>query len=149
MQVILTQDVTGLGRKGEAKNVKNGYFRNYLLPQRLAQVATENRLKAAEKIRAKALIKLEELGKMGDEVKAKLKGLTLEFTRKITSKEKLYAALKPKDVIAAIKEKAKVELKEENVELKEAIKTLGEHQIRIKLTDKVSFPLKINILAEK
>lgn len=149
MQVILTQDIANLGRKGEVKSVKNGYFRNFLLPRRLAQVATENRLKMAEKFRAKALIKLEELGKMAVEIKAKLVDLTLEFKRKVTSKEKLYAAIKAKDLVDAIKEKAKIELKEENIALKNPIKTLGEHVVKIKLTDKVHFPLKINILAEK
>jgi large subunit ribosomal protein L9 len=149
MEIILVRDVAGFGRKGEVKNVKPGYYRNFLLPRRLAQIATDNRLRVADKIRAKALIKLEELEKMALNVKEKLDSLTLEFKRKVTSKNKLYGALKAKDLIEAIKKEAKVELKPEYLILEEAIKTPGEHSVMIKLTDKIQFPIKVNLIAEK
>lgn len=148
MEIVLTQDVATLGRKGDVKKVKPGYFRNFLLPKRLAQVATEKRIKVAAKIREKSIIKIQELDKMAQEVREKLTGLTLKFKRKVTSKDKLYGAVKPKDLLDAIKDQAKVELKAENIELKSPIKTLGEHTLEIKLTDQIHFPLKINVLAE-
>ena len=149
MQIILTQDVSKLGRRGDVKEVKPGYFQNFLFPRNLAIVATKPRLKEAEKRRELRLVEKEQVKNEAAKIVKKLEGLKLLFTKKVTSKDKLYGSIGEKDIIAAVEKKAKIQLDKENILLKEPIKTAGEHEIPIKLTDEVQTTITLEIKPEK
>lgn len=145
MQIILTQNIPNLGKKGDLKNVNPGYFRNFLLPKRLALIATEDLMKKAEMRQEKETMKLKEIKEKASEIKKKLEKIQITLKRKATAKDKLYAAIKKEDIIKALEKAINIELKKENIALKEQIKTLGEHKVDVKLTDKISIEIDLNI----
>ncbi|MBU1019201.1 MAG: 50S ribosomal protein L9 [Patescibacteria group bacterium] len=148
MQVVFTQDISGIARKNEVKTVKSGYFHNYLLPKGLAVLATKKRLVEVEKIREKEGMKLEELEKNAAEVEKKISKATLKLTHKATDKETLYAAVTEKEIVEAIKDQLKIELAEKNLKMPEHFKKVGEYEIEIDLPGGHSTKLKVVIEAE-
>lgn len=145
MQIILTQNIPNLGKKGDLKNVNAGYFRNFLLPRRLALIATEDLIIKSKMKQEKETMKLKEIGKKASEIKEKLEKIQITLKRKATAKDKLYAAIKEEDIIEALEKAINISLKKENIDLKEQIKTLGEHKVNIRLTDKINIEINLNI----
>lgn len=148
MKIILTQDLPGLGRKGEVKEVKEGFFRNFLSPQGKAVFAEEGQIRVLEERKKRAILKQQEIREKAEELKKKIEGLTLTFKRKTTAKEKLYGAIKEKDLIEALEKKLKIKLEQANVVLPEPLKTLGGHEVKIALTEEITAYLKIKIEKE-
>lgn len=147
MKVILKKSVPNLGHEWDVVTVKDGYARNYLLPQKLAAIATPAMIKTAEK-RAKERVKqMEELLVNAKETAEKLSGITLEFKKKARG-EKLYGSISEKDIIDALKEGHKVELDKDTVKMDEHLKTLGEHKVRLQLADGVKAEISVKIEAE-
>ncbi len=131
MKVILNENVTKLGYKGDVIEVKDGYFRNFLFPKKLATVATKDRVALAEKRREKTVL---EKGRLLDNVKEameKIKGLKLEVAVKVTDKDTLYAALAEEVFIDAVRAESNVQLEKKHVKFGEPIKTLGEHKVTV------------------
>lgn len=148
MQVIFTQNVKGVAHKGEIKNVKDGYYQNYLLPNRLAILATPAKIKEAEESRKKMVIEKERFVAEAKEIQKKLEGIKISMVRK-SHDDKLYAAITEKDLIDEILKKTKVKLEKENIALKGAIKKTGDFEILIKLVEGVEFKLLLEIKGDK
>ena len=129
MKVVLNKDVKTLGYKGEVVEVKGGYFRNFLYPQRLAQIVTKKMLKLIESRKEKVVLEKQRLLGNIQEVLDKLAGLSIEISAKVTDKETLYAAVSAADVVVAVEKAAKVKLEESYVKFAEPIKTIGEHKL--------------------
>lgn len=148
MRIVLTKDVQKVGHRGDVKNVKPGYFRNYLFPNSLAVVATPVRVKEALERESKRAIEKEKLVKEAREVVKKFAGLVLEFVKKISSKGKLYAAIQEKDIIKAVLGSVNVKLEPENISMQH-IKEEGEHEVTIKLVEGVSAKVKVVVKREE
>lgn len=148
MQIVLTKDVQKVGHRGDIKNVKSGYFRNYLFPNSLAVVATPVRVKEALERESKRVIEKEKLVKEAKEIIKKFTGLVLEFVKKISSKGKLYAALQEKDIIKAVLDKVNVKLEPGNISMQH-IKEEGEHDVTIVLVEGVSTVVKVVVKREE
>ena len=148
MQVIFTQDITGVAQKNEIKTVKPGYFHNYLLPKGLAVMATKKRLEEAEKKREAEGLKLEELEQNAADVEKQLSKATLTIKHKATDKETLYAAVTEKEIVEAIKGQLKVELAESSIKMPEHFKKVGEYEVEIELPGDHKATLKVVIEAE-
>lgn len=144
----MTKDVQKVGHRGDVKNVKPGYFRNYLFPNSLAVVATPVRVKEALERESKRAIEKEKLVKEAKEVVKKFAGLVLEFVKKISSKGKLYAAIQEKDIIKAVLGSVNVKLEPENISMRH-IKEEGEHEVTIKLVEGVSAKVKVVVKREE
>lgn len=110
MQLILTKNVPKLGHEYDIINVKAGFARNFLLPQRKAIIATPGEIARTEQMRADRLKKLEEVLANAKELADKLKKVTLTFKKKVRG-EKLYGSIGPKDIVDALAESEKVEVK--------------------------------------
>lgn len=147
MQVILKERVPKLGQAWDVVNVKPGFARNYLFTQNLAMPATKQGLEKVEQMKANRVAKAEAIIENAKEIADKLKKVVLTFTKKAQG-EKLYGALGEKEIIEALLEEAKVELKPSMIETKEPIKTTGEHEIQIKLTDEIQSTIKVIVEAE-
>jgi len=145
MEVILTRNVDKLGKRGDVKNVKDGYYRNFLSPKGLAFVATPARLKWAEGLQAESIKAKEEVAKKAEEYKKTLEKITLIFEAKTTDKDTLYGSIGEKELIAELEKQAKISLDKKQLELKEAIKTVGEHVVKVKLSDDVNVNLKVEV----
>jgi large subunit ribosomal protein L9 len=132
MKVILLKDVRGVGLHGEVKNVADGYAINKLLPGKLAEPATEEKVKHIE---AEAQARAAERQKEDAELDAKVVGLdgkSIELAARATEKGGLFKSITEADVAKAIRAGHSLELPESAVVLAEHIKTTGEHQVTLR-----------------
>lgn len=132
MKVILLKDVRSIGQHGEVKNVADGYARNFLFPQKLAEPATEEKVKEVEskKQEHQAAIEKEEA-----ELTARimqLRGKKVVLSARATEKGSLFKAIAAKDVIRAIKAEHDIDIPEEMIDFSDHIKTVGEHTALLK-----------------
>ena len=145
MKLILTQEVTGLGAPGDVVEVKDGYGRNYLVPRGLALRWTRGGEKTVESIKkARSSRAVRDQGH-ADQIKAKLEDTT--FNVKVRSCEggRLFGAVTPSDIASAITEGGG-EVDKRTIVVKQPIKTLGSHEVSIKLHDDVSAVVALNVI---
>ena len=130
MRVILLKDVRGVGQHGDTKNVADGYAINFLFPQKLAELATEEKLKQLE---AQKQQHDAELQKNRDELNKKidmLRGQQVSIQARATEKGGLFKSITQKDIAKAILAAHSLEIPEGSIELKENhIKTTGKHEV--------------------
>ncbi|PIP27974.1 MAG: 50S ribosomal protein L9 [Candidatus Moranbacteria bacterium CG23_combo_of_CG06-09_8_20_14_all_35_22] len=143
MKIILFQDIKSLGKKGDIKEVAEGYARNFLFPKKIAQIATESAIKQMEiqKEREKSL----ELAK-NIELKSlaeKIKGKKIVITAK-EKNGKLFGSITIKNIEEALKKEG-LNILPSSIIIKEVIKKVGEYEIEIKLTEKIKEKIKIEI----
>lgn len=130
MKVILDKDLKKLGFRGDVVKVRPGYFRNFLLPRGIAQLATERLIVIAEERKKKSVVRKEQILENAKEILKKLKKLEVTIKAKVSSKGKLFGSIKEEDVLAAIKSEAKVELTPEYLKM-DHIKELGKHKVKV------------------
>ena len=144
MKIILNENIESLGKIGDIVSVKSGYARNYLIPNRLAQVATDKNIKSTQK-----LIELREkkdaINRSNLESLAKkLDKLTLKFELQAGEEDKLFGSVTSTMICDAIAEEGyKVDKKE--IQLDEPIKHLGNHFVEIKLDNDLLGKVKVKI----
>ncbi len=130
-KVILIKDVSGLGQIDDIKEVKSGYFRNFLYPQGLAVEATSKTLEAAEE-RAK---KREEEKKLAEDLLAKtvegLKDKTLKVVKKADDTGSLFDKLDKKELTGLIKEQLRFDVPEDIIKLEEPFKKIGSYEVEV------------------
>ena len=145
MKVILLEDVKALGKKGDLVEVNNGYARNFILPKKLGVEATcknindlklqkahQDKVAAEQLAAAKALA--EDLAEKSVEVKMK-----------VGEGGKTFGAISTKEIAAAAKEQLDMELDKKKISVDEPIKSLGVHNVKIKLHPKVTATLKVKV----
>src|SRR3989338_7158401 len=115
MKVILSQDIIGVGRKGEVKNVSDGYARNFLLPNKLGQIATPAALASAEKLK-----KQEEQDR------------EVQIKAKANEKGHLFSIIHPDEISKILKEQHHLDIPSKIIEIEKPIKEIGEHIIKTK-----------------
>ena len=157
MRVILKEDVAHVGNMGDIVKVSDGYGRNYLIPQGLAELATEDRAKAFAHQKAMIEHKKAKLHKEAEELQAKVDGLVLEIKRaavKLENKKedeeaalKIQGSVTNRDIAEAIAAKG-VEVDRRKIDLPQPIRTLGEHNVQIKLVHDVVANVKVVVVAE-
>lgn len=130
MKVILDKDLKKLGFRGDVVKVRPGYFRNFLSPRGIAQLATERLIVVAEERKKKSVVRKEQILDNAKEILKKLKKLEVTIKAKVSSKGKLFGSIKEEDVLAAIKLEAKVELTSEYLKMTH-IKELGKHKVKV------------------
>ena len=133
MKVLLLKDVYKLGRAGDIKKVADGYGRNFLLPQKLAVLATPGALKQVEKIRSQAEIRRTEQNSELQGLADQINGITVVFPAKAGETGKLYGSITTQDVANAIQEKTRFEVKKQQIDM-QPIRNLGEHTAYVRLT---------------
>jgi ribosomal protein L9 len=133
MKVLLIKDVYKLGRAGDVKKVADGYGRNFLLPQKMAVLATPGALKQTEKIRSQAEVRRTEQNSELKDLANQIKGLILVFAAKAGETGKLYGSITTQDVAIAIQEKTRFEVKKQQIDM-QPIRNLGEFTAHVRLT---------------
>jgi large subunit ribosomal protein L9 len=133
MKVLLLKDVYKLGRAGDIKKVADGYGRNFLLPQKLAVLATAGALKQVEKIRSQAEIRRTEQNSELKGLSDQVNGITVVFAAKAGETGKLYGSITTQDVANAIQEKTRFEIKKQQIDM-QPIRNLGEFTVHVRLT---------------
>lgn len=150
MQVILKKDVQNLGEAGEIVTVKDGYARNFLLPQQMAEVATEGALKNREQNIARIQAKQEKLHQEALAIAEKIEKFgKLELAAKAGESGKLFGTITTKKLTEELAEKAGIEVDRKNVSLNAPINKVGEYTMLIKLTSKVKTELTVVVSASE
>ena len=150
MQVILKKDVQNLGEAGDLVNVKDGYARNFLLPQNVAEVATEGALQNREQNLARIKAKQEKLHKEALEVAEKIEKFgELKLSAKAGESGKLFGTITTKKLAEELQVQAGIEVDRKNVSLNAPINKVGEYTMLIKLTSKVKTELKVSVSASE
>lgn len=149
MKIILKQEVTGLGTPGDVVEVKDGYGRNYLLPQGFAIPWTKGSEKQITLIRrARSAREIRDLGH-ANEVKAALESLSVKLSVRAGTGGRLYGSVTPADVASAVKAAGGPELDRRRLELPSHLKSVGEHKVRVKLHPEVSATFTLTVVAAK
>lgn len=146
--VILRENVDGLGIIGDIVSVKAGYARNYLVPQGLASVADQRNVKELEHQKRQLARKLEKVTKDAEGIKARIEKVTCEFTQRASEEGKLFGSVTSMDLESKLKD-AGVEIDRKKIQLSEPIKSLGEHVVPVKLDAGVVAELKVVVNAEE
>lgn len=150
MQLILKKDVQNLGEAGDLVNVKDGYARNFLLPLKFAEVATDGALKNREQNLSRIKVKQEKLHTQALEKAEKIEKLaTLELSAKAGESGKLFGAITTKKLAEELLAKAGVDVDRKNISLNAPINKVGEYKMLIKLTSKVKTELAVIISASE
>jgi large subunit ribosomal protein L9 len=148
MQVILREDVHNLGKSGEVVNVKPGYGRNYLLPKGLAVVASQKNVARIEHEKRIIAARTAKVAKDAQAVAQKIEGTTLNIARATGEDDKMYGSVTGRDIGEALGE-AGVTIDHRKIVLHEPIKTIGLHEIQIRLGSEVSATLKVWVVKKE
>ncbi len=147
MEIILKEDVTNLGYKGDILKVKSGYGRNFLIPTKKAVLATESAKKMlAEDLKQRAH-KLERIKNESLELAEKLKGMTLSVGAKTSTTGKIFGAVGPIQIAEAF-EKAGFTVDRKVIILKDAVKEVGTYTATLKLHKEVTVEVAFEVVAE-
>ncbi|PYR37102.1 MAG: 50S ribosomal protein L9 [Acidobacteria bacterium] len=147
MEVILREHVDNLGRRGEIVKVANGYARNFLLPRKLALRATEGNRKQIERERAKFETREAEERKVAEAIAEGLANLSISVARKVGESDVLYGSVTAADIAEALAAKG-FEVDRRKLQLRDALKKLGEFDVPVKLHRDVTATLKVHVVAE-
>ena len=148
MKVILLTDVKDLGKKDQIVNVSDGYGKNYLIPRKLARVATEGAVNdAKDKARAKSE-KLARMKKLAQDAADRLSGNTVTVRVKVGDSGKLFGAVSAQDIADALKNQKEIDIDRKKLEIREPIKQIGRHTCVARLYPEVTAEFTVEVLAE-
>ena len=148
MKVILLQDVDGLGKVGELKEVANGYARNYLLPKKLAAGATPQLLANYQQRIAAEQRRLEKQNEQNRQQSERLSQITLTFKARVGGQGRLYGSITSQDIAAGLRESEGIAIDRRMIDLPDPIRALGTYQVPVKLAQKLAPQITVNVVDE-
>jgi large subunit ribosomal protein L9 len=147
MEVILKEDVTKLGHRGDIVKVAEGYGRNYLLPRKLAIEATAANRAVIEQMRSAALRRSAREKGEAEELAKQFEGVSLSFTRKAGEKDHLFGSVTAGDIAEALEKKG-FNVDRRKIQLTDPLKTVGEFTVVLKLHRDVATSIKVTVEKE-
>jgi large subunit ribosomal protein L9 len=147
MEVILTQDVQGLGYKNDVISVKSGYGRNYLIPKGFAIVANNSNMKMIEENVRQAAHKAEKLKNDAEGIAEQIGDLILEIGAKVGESGKIFGAITTLQISDALKEKG-FEIDRKRINFNSKVKEVGEYAVTIDLHKEVKKEVPFKVVAE-
>ena len=148
MEVILKEDVQKLGHRGDVVKVADGYGRNYLLPKKLAIEATAGNKKVIEQMKASAVRKAQKDKADAEALAKQFEGVSVTITRRAGEQDQLFGSVTSSDIAAELEKKG-FTVDRRKIELDQPIKTVGEHNVSIRLFREVSATVKVTVAKEE
>ncbi len=145
IRVVLQDDVANLGTSGDVVRVRPGYARNYLIPRGLAAPATEANLARVEELKRKADERAQQRLAAAQELRAKLEAASVKLERSVGEENKMYGSVTVKDIEEAYAAIG-IEVDRRKVTLPDPIKSLGLHEVPVKLHPEVSAQLRVEVV---
>jgi large subunit ribosomal protein L9 len=130
MKIILTTNIKKLGKIGDLVDVKEGYARNFLFPNNMALRENKKNIDHYEKIKDEINVKEKDKLYEANQIIEKLKNLKIEFNKEADEKDQLYGSISKKEIINFLKEN-EIQIHSDDLDMKNSIKTLGDHEIVI------------------
>lgn len=149
MEIILKQDITGLGYKNDLLTVKDGYGRNYLIPKGLAVIATESSKKQLAELKKQQAFKEDKIRKEAEAIAQALEGAGLKIAVKASSTGKIFGSVNSIVIANAIKDQKKLEIDRKKINLDEDhIKEVGAYKAVVKLHKDIEVEVELDVVAE-
>ena len=148
MKLILNSDVKSLGRKGDVVDVAKGYARNYLLPKKLAIVATSSNLKFAEELQEKREMQTQANDELAESIKTALADANIVISQTTTDEGTLYAAVSNEQIVDAIETFSGFRLEAEQIDMENQVKEIGLHTISVVLGSDTKFETTLEVIPE-
>lgn len=146
MRLILLSDVTDLGKRGDLVDVADGYARNFLLPRKKAMKASEGSLAQAEKLRQVREATERRAKDEAERIAVQLAGTRIVLAAHAGDEGKLYGSVTPADVVEGVRKFTGVELDRRSVDIRTPIKSIGLHEVWVKLHPEVEFPITFDVI---
>jgi large subunit ribosomal protein L9 len=147
MKLILKQNVDKLGLMGDVVSVKDGYGRNFLIPQGFAVIATAGNLRHVQELKKQATVKLSKIKTDAEALAARLNGLELEIAARVGEENRIFGTITTTQIAEALA-KSGVELDRRKIELNEEIRMLGVYTATARLHPEVIGQVKIKVVPE-
>ncbi len=147
MEIILIKDIPGLGFKDEVVNVKNGYGRNYIIPQGLGVLANKSNSKVLEENLKQTIKKQEEILKEAQKLSKKIGNLVLDFKLKSGSDDKVFGSITTAQIAKILSEKG-IEIHKKNITILTKVNAVGEYDVELKIHKDITHPIKINVTGD-
>ena len=144
MKVILRTDVVKVGRAGDVKDVSDGFGRNFLLPKKLATLATPAAMKVWERGKEKRAKALSEQIAVTKQLAEKINGVSLSFSRPAGAEGKLFGSVGKSDIVKSLKT-CGFDVDKNVVVLEDSIKKTGDHDVELRLLPEVSAKIKVTV----
>jgi large subunit ribosomal protein L9 len=145
MDIILLQDVEKLGKKGEIAHVSEGYARNFLLPRKLAEIATPGRIAVVRQIMEEKAAHARREAERADETRDLLSKTVLTIPAAVGSGDRLFGSVTNQDIADAIYAARKIRIDKRNVDLEDPIKTAGTYMVRVDVPGSVE-PAEVKVM---
>ena len=145
MKVILLKDVKGTGKKNEVKEVSDGYARNYLLPKKLAVPADNTNMKELNEKNKSKELKAQKVYEAAEELGKKMEELNVVIYAKAGDGGRLFGSITSKDIAEQIKKQHNIEVDKRKITLDEPIRVLGSRFVDIKIHQKVTTRLRVDV----
>jgi large subunit ribosomal protein L9 len=142
MEVILTQDVAGIGKAGLVVKIKDGFARNFLFPKKLAVAVTAGNMKGIEQQKLRRSQQEEKSRKEAEGLKTRLAALSITIAAESQEKDKLYGSITAVEIQKSLKDEG-FEIDKEAIVLDEPIKALGIYQVPLKIHPEVTAEVKV------
>lgn len=146
IQVVLQEDVDHLGTSGDVVRVRPGYARNYLIPRGLAAPATKGNLARVQELKARAKEKASEAKKEAEALRTKLEALRIKIARQVGAESKMYGSVTNRDIEEGFAQDHGIRFDRRKLQLPEAIRTLGLHEVPLQLHPEVSATLRVEVV---
>ncbi len=148
MKVILKADIKGVGKKDEVINASDGYARNFLFPKNLAVEANKENMSKLKAKQDSAKYQKDKEKEEAIKVADKLSKILLKIKVKAGENGKIFGGVSAKEIAQELSKEYKIEVDKKKIDLKETIKTLGVHNVEIKLFEGVVGKLRIDVISE-
>ena len=145
MKVILTEEIRGLGTRGDVVTVKDGYARNFLLPKKLAREATPGNLKGIEQERKKWATLAQQEKEVAQKAAANVQGLKITIQKRVGDAGQLFGSVTANDIADALEAKG-IEVDKRRIELAHPIKSTGTHDVDVRLHREVSAHIQVEVV---
>ena len=147
MKVVLLENLKKLGNIGDIIDVKRGFARNFLISNKKAIYASKQNIKEVEKIKNNLMEKDEEKKKIAKEIFLKINEKEFKIEKLSTENDELYGSVKPSEISKTILKDINIEIKPQNIQLKQEIKSLGNFEAKIELHSEIEATIKLKILS--
>jgi large subunit ribosomal protein L9 len=147
MKVVLLENLKKLGNIGDIIDVKRGFARNFLISNKKAIYASKENIKEVEKIKNNLKEKDDEKKKIAKEIFLKINEKEFKIEKLNTENDELYGSVKPSEISKTILKDINIEIKPQNIQLKQEIKSLGNFEAKIELHSEIEATIKLKILS--
>jgi large subunit ribosomal protein L9 len=148
MKIILLDDVAKVGRRGEVRDVSDGYARNFLIPKKLALTATAGNMKGLDHIKKQQEAKAGRIKTDAETVRDRIEALVYEERRQASEEGKLFGSVTAQDVVDFL-ERSQISVERRRVHLDEPIKALGESTVTVRIHPEVTAQLRVNVVRDE